>query len=258
MLQPFHESNASGHEYEGAEDIFDQAYNVISDLNLTNSLTALYQEDPQFGSLVRSRRFAPESIVANAEELASNLYILVEGTVNLISMDPHGRRLVVSRLGSGAIFGEGEILPPGEPNLYAETEDEASVWIIAASQARNVALRYPILSWALLRTSSERLGQIVVNMESVAYRKLPERLAGLLLELSKPENALTATGREKRERRMVGNISHQKLADTLGTYRESVSALLRNLKSEGIVEIGYRWIRILDVEALSDLANADY
>src|SRR5690606_35572639 len=107
------------------------------------------------------------------------------------------------------------------------------------------------------RTASERLGQVVVNMESVAYRRLPERLADLLLELSEADPA-QSDDRGEPGQRIIRGVSHQNLADTLGTYRESVSALLRNLKHEAVVEIGYRWIRILDVAALAELAGAGY
>ncbi len=234
-----------------------RTYQIITDPEFADTLSALYADDVQFGHLVRARDFAPQSLVADADDLNGNLYIVIEGTVSLVSMDSHGRRLVVSRLGPGAIFGDGAMLRHPATNIYAEAEQAAQVWVVASAQARNAALHYPILSWALLRTASERLSQVVVNMESVAYRRLPERLADLLLELSEADPAQSAEGSETGQR-IIRGISHQNLADTLGTYRESVSALLRNLKQEAIVEIGYRWIRILDVAALADLAGAGY
>lgn len=233
-----------------------RTYQIITDPEFADALSALYEEDMQFGHLVRARDFAPQSLVAGADDLNGNLYIVIEGTVSLVSMDSHGRRLVLSRLGPGAIFGEGAMPGHLATNIHAETEQAARVWVVASAQARNAALHYPILSWALLRTASERLSQVVVNMESVAYRRLPERLADLLLELSEADPADNARG--KPGQRVIRGVSHQKLADTLGTYRESVSALLRTLKHDGIVEIGYRWIRILDVAALAELAGAGY
>jgi len=46
------------------------------------------------------------------------------------------------------------------------------------------------------------------------------------------------------------------LADRLGTYRETVSAILRTFKREGWVDLGYRRIRLLDVAALEVAANS--
>ena len=50
-------------------------------------------------------------------------------------------------------------------------------------------------------------------------------------------------------------LSHQILADHLGTYRETISAILRDFKSEGMVELGYRRITVLDQEGLKDVAG---
>ena len=49
---------------------------------------------------------------------------------------------------------------------------------------------------------------------------------------------------------VIKGISHQALADRLGTYRETVSAILRDFKRQGVVELGYRRIRIVDSEEL--------
>jgi CRP/FNR family transcriptional regulator, cyclic AMP receptor protein len=54
---------------------------------------------------------------------------------------------------------------------------------------------------------------------------------------------------------MIRGISHQSLADHLGTYRETVSAILRDFKRQDLVELGYRRITILDLEGLKDLAG---
>ena len=80
------------------------------------------------------------------------------------------------------------------------------------------------------------------GLEDVAYKKLPERLAALLLELADKNDTTTGT-------------SHQALADRLDTYRETVSAILRTFKREGWVDLGYRRIRLLDVPALELAAN---
>ena len=45
------------------------------------------------------------------------------------------------------------------------------------------------------------------------------------------------------------------LADYLGTYRETVSAILRDFKCQGFVELGYRRIEIVDPEAIAEIAG---
>ncbi len=54
---------------------------------------------------------------------------------------------------------------------------------------------------------------------------------------------------------MIKGISHQALADRLGTYRETVSAILRDFKRQGLVELGYRRIRLLDDDTLKEIGG---
>jgi CRP-like cAMP-binding protein len=117
------------------------------------------------------------------------------------------------------------------------------VWTVPQPQAQALALRYPGLSWGLLQTIGQRLAQVENRMEEVAYKRLPERLAGLLLELANGGRAIRGT-------------SHQSLADMLGTYRETISAILRGFKDDGLVELGYRKIELRDVPGLRMAAGA--
>jgi len=103
--------------------------------------------------------------------------------------------------------------------------------------------RHPILGWALLQTYGQRQLQIEQYMEDVAYKTLPQRVASILLELSDMENG------------EIAGLSHQNLADRLGTYRETISAILRTFKQDGMVELGYRRINVVDAEGLMDLAG---
>jgi CRP-like cAMP-binding protein len=103
-------------------------------------------------------------------------------------------------------------------------------------------MQYPILGWGLLQTYGERLLQVENSLEDVAYKKLPERLAMLLLELADEQGE-------------IRGVSHQALADHLGTYRETVSAILRDFKRQEMVELGYRRINLLDKEWLQDIAG---
>ncbi len=94
----------------------------------------------------------------------------------------------------------------------------------------------------LLQTYGERLLQVENSLEDVAYKKLPERLAMLLLDQSDEDG-------------LIQGVSHQALADHLGTYRETVSAILREFKSQELVKLGYRRINIVDAETLKEIAG---
>lgn len=211
--------------------------------NLPQMLTVLREEDPAFNKVITIKQLERGSVVATPEDLASKMFVLMQGKVNLVCTNNEGRRLVIASLESGAIFGEGALDTHSDPNIFVEAVDKVSVWMIPAGEARNMTMQYPILGWGLLQTYGERLLQVENSLEDVAYKKLPERLAMLLLDLADYEEG------------MIKGVSHQALADHLGTYRETVSAILRDFKRQELVELGYRRINIVDVESLKDIAG---
>ncbi len=211
--------------------------------SLINILTALRTEDAEFSNTLRNRNYKRGDIVATADDLAQNMYVLVEGRVNLVCMNAKERRLVAATLEPGAIFGEGALDGALHPNIFAEARESVTLWTIPNTDARDMTVQYPILSWGLLQTYGERLAQVEDNLEDVAYKTLPERLAQLILEYGDYKDGL------------IKGISHQVLADHLGTYRETVSAILRDFKRQNLVKLGYRRIEVLDAEELSEVAG---
>lgn len=214
-----------------------------SDDRFISFLTDLKRDDAAFNHGIRTRTVRAGAIVATPENLTDELFILMEGVVNFVCTNPKGKLIVASTLEAGAIFGEGAVGSDRDTNLFVEAVNDVTVWIIPAVEARSKAIHYPILSWGLLKTYGERLFQVENNLEDVAYKTLPERLAALLLDLCNEEDGL------------ISGLSHQKLADHLGTYRETVSAILREFKSQGLVQLGYRRIHILERELLEEVAG---
>jgi CRP/FNR family cyclic AMP-dependent transcriptional regulator len=210
--------------------------------NLTQTLTALREEDPAFNQVIHVHNVERNQLVATPDDLAHKMYVLMTGKVNLICTNNEGRRLVIATLEPGAIFGEGALDSNSDPSTFVEAAEPSSVWVIPSSEARNLTIQYPILGWGLLQTYGERLLQVENSLEDVAYKKLPERLAMLLLDLADEHGA-------------IKGVSHQSLADHLGTYRETVSAILRDFKRQGMVELGYRRINLIDQELLQETAG---
>src|SRR4051794_23286162 len=118
------------------------------------------------------------------------MYILIDGKVKLVCPNKKGRRLLIAPLDPSAIFCVDALDTPGDPNVFVEAADKVSVWVVPAGEARNMTIQYPILGWGMLQTYGERLHQVENSLEDVAYKKLPERLAMLLLELGHHQNGL--------------------------------------------------------------------
>jgi CRP/FNR family transcriptional regulator len=85
----------------------------------------------------------------------------------------------------------------------------------------------------------ERLAEVMQLVDEVAFRRLDQRLAQLLIH-----------------RGPVIASTHQKLADELGSVREIVSRLLRTFESRGWVKLERERITVLEPKALADYTRA--
>lgn len=213
--------------------------------SLSQFIATLTEADKDFQQAVSMRSVRPGQSIATPEELSKKLFILMNGHAQLVCDNGEGRRMTVSRLGPGSIFGDGAMFS-GNPrsDLTAEALDACTVWVLPETHARAMTERYPIIGWGMLQTFGKRLRQVEDRLEEVAYKKLPQRLAKLLLDMSNGHEQSTI------------RTSHQHLADSLGTYRETVSTILRTFKADGMVELGYRRINVLDPVALRSLASS--
>ena len=71
-------------------------------------------------------------------------------------------------------------------------------------------------------------------VEEVAFARLDQRLARLLLS----------------RQQAVLNLTHQQLADELGSVRENISRLLKGFEAQGLVALGREQLRIVDADGL--------
>ena len=124
-----------------------QGYN-----NLTQAFTSLRDEDPAFNRMVQAQHYERGQLVATSDDLTKQMYVLMNGKVNMVCTNNEGRRLVIAMLEPGAVFGEGALDNPGDPNIFAEAAESSSVWVVPAGEARNMTMQYPILGWGLLQT----------------------------------------------------------------------------------------------------------
>jgi CRP-like cAMP-binding protein len=212
--------------------------------DISEALAQLPHEDPAFGRAVKIIRVAPGECIIEATDMEQHLYVLMSGYVQMLAISKEGRSLVMSTLGPGSVLGEGAILDLEVlRGMCVQAIDPCVIWQLTSEQARTFTRQHPILGLGMLRTFGRRLAQVENRLEDVAYKRLPERLAQELL----------------RRRDLAGKdeirVSHQALADSLGTYRETISAILRDFKKENWVELGYRRITLKNPQALIDISH---
>lgn len=179
------------------------------------------------------------------EEPGEVLFILKEGRVQLYRISPEGKKLVITTLGPHTLFGEMALLGTKMHNTFAEAVEDCLICVMSRTDLERLILNKPQVALRILEITGKRLREAEERLESMAFKGIPARLASLLLRLSDEQTSDEVTG-----------LTHQDLAESVGTYRETATQVLNDLKSQGLIDIGRKRIMILEREELQEIAES--
>jgi CRP-like cAMP-binding protein len=179
------------------------------------------------------------------EEPGEVLFILKEGRVQLYRISPEGKKLVITTLGPHTLFGEMALLGTKMHNTFAEAIDDCLICVMSRTDLERLILNKPQVALRILEITGKRLREAEERLENMAFKGIPARLASLLLRLSVEQDSTEIAG-----------LTHQDLAESVGTYRETATQVLNDLKSQGLIDIGRKRIQILDVDGLAEVAES--
>jgi CRP/FNR family transcriptional regulator, cyclic AMP receptor protein len=178
------------------------------------------------------------------EDFGEVMFILKLGRVQLYRISPDGRKLIIAILNPGAIFGHMVLIGQGMHNTYAQALDDVTICVWSRELVEATLLSKPEVALKFLNAVAYRLNLAEERLAEIAFKRLPARLAALLLRLCD----------EKQSRELEG-FTHQHLADMLGTYRETVTQILNEWRGENYLELSRKRIHVLNAEALVALAE---
>ncbi len=184
-------------------------------------------------------------VIYRPGESGEVLYLLKNGAVELYRLSSEGKKLVLTRLTEHTFFGEMSILGQGMYDSFAEAVEPSVLCAMSRSDVEALLLTKPVVGLRLLQALSRRLLDVEATLEDMAFRSVIARMASLLLRLMRQQDSATISG-----------LTHQELAELAGTFRETATQALNQLRADGLIEIGRARISIRDVEGLTRVAQA--
>lgn len=179
------------------------------------------------------------------DETGEVLFLLKKGAVQLYRLSPEGKKIVVATLGPGTVFGEMSLVGQGMHNTFAEAVDECKLCVMSRADVERLMREKPQVAFRIVEALGKRLVQMEQQLEDVAFKSIPSRLASLLLRLA-----------DEKDSNVVRGYTHQDLAEMVGTYRETVTQTLNDLKAEGLLEIGRKRVTLSDRDGLEQVAES--
>jgi CRP/FNR family transcriptional regulator, cyclic AMP receptor protein len=129
-------------------------------------------------------------------------------------------------------------------NTFAEAAEDCLICVMSRNDLERLILSKPQVALRILEITGRRLRDAEERLENMAFKGIPARLASMLLRLSEEQGSHEITG-----------FTHQDLAESVGTYRETATQVLNDLKAEGYIDIGRKRITILNIDALTAVAE---
>lgn len=177
------------------------------------------------------------------EETGEVLFILKAGRVQLYRISSEGKKLVISTLEKGSLFGEMALLGQHMHNTFAEAISDCTICMMSRNDLERLILQRPQVALRMLEITGRRLRDAEGRLEDLAFKGIPARLSSLLLRLAGEEDQI------------IG-MTHQDLAEMVGTYRETATQVLNDLKSKGLISIGRKRISLLNRAGIQAMADS--
>ncbi len=181
----------------------------------------------------------PGAAVFDERQPCQGFVFVLQGAIRVLKRSAAGRELLLYRVSAGesCIVTASCLLADRPYNACGQSEGESVLVLVPRNTFFALFAFEPFRNF-VFGLFAERIADLMQLVEEVAFRKLDQRLAALLL----------GKGR-------VVHATHQQLADELGSVREIVSRLLKGFASEGMVALGREQIEILDAAALRRVAG---
>lgn len=210
----------------------------------------------QTGAAVRVPR---EAHICTEGDNCSHLALVLQGTARVYKLGESGREITLYRVEAGecCILTASCILSQAPFPAFAVAETDLQGVLIPAGRIRDWMASDPSWRDYLWQLLAHRLSDVIGLVEEVAFGRMDRRIAQYLLR-----RVATGNGRmEDRRPDSAGELriqaTHQQIAADLGTSREVVSRILKDLEARQVLSLGRGAIRIHNPMQLEQLGKID-
>ena len=194
----------------------------------------------------KSRTFAAKSPIYLPADDSEAVLMLASGRVKLCNFTADGKQSILTFIEAGELFGELAIIESGQRDEYAEAVEKSTVILIPADEINSLIEEFPHVSLGVTKLMGLRRRRIERRLKYLLFNSNRDRLAHLLLELSEQYGKVASNGVE-----LAIKLSHQDLANVIGSTRETVTLMLGELQNEKLISTGRRKIVLTNIEKLA-------
>ena len=212
---------------------------------IKNSPVFLGMSDDELKGLLecfgaRIRKFEKEEMIIRQGDVISNIYLILDGEVNIEKDSYWGRRIIISRLGKNdnlalSFVGSKDV----ESSVDAITVKDTTVLILryekCTSMCQNACTRHKVLINNLFRILSKENIELIQKIENVSQKTIRDKLLTYLSNEAQRQHSNS----------FDIHFNRQDLADYLNVDRSAMSFELSKLQKEGLIEYNKNHFELL-------------
>ena len=200
------------------------------------------QQDRIMSSLT-VRNVKKGTVIYSGSLDCTGLFLVKSGQLRAYILSDQGREITLYRLFDRdmCLFSASCMIHSMQFEMTIEAEKDTELWMIPAETYKSIMEESAPLANYTNELMASRFSEVMWLIEQILWKSLDKRVAEFLLE----EAAIEDTSRLK--------ITHEAIANHLGSHREVITRMLRYFQNEGMVKLSRGMITILDENKLEKL-----
>ena len=181
--------------------------------------------------LTRRRRFRKDEIIFHENDAGDSLFLILRGRVKVAIFGDDGKEVTLSTLSEGDFFGEMALLDQEPRSATTVAEEECELLALQRDDFTRALEQDPGISASLIQVLADRLRKANHQISTLALLDVYGRVARVLQELAEEEGKRLKDGRV-----VVRRPTHLDIAHRIGSSRETVTRMMRDLEQNGHIQ----------------------
>ena len=192
-----------------------------------------------------TRKVRKGTVVHNGSMECTGLLLIKTGQLRAYILSDEGKEITIYRLFGRdmCLFSASCIMRSIHFDITIEAEKDTDLWIIPAEIYQSIMKESAPVANYTNELMATRFSDVMWLIEQIMWKSLDKRLAEFLLE------EISIEGTEKLK------ITHETIANHLGSHREVMTRMLKYFQNEGMVKLSRGMIEITDAQKLERLCD---
>ena len=208
-----------------------------------NKLNAVHQGQI-LGTLI-TRTVKKGTVIHNGSNDCTGLLLVKSGQLRAYILSDEGREITIYRLFDRdmCLFSASCMMRSIQFDITIEAEKDTDLWIIPVEVYQSIMAESAPVANYTNELMATRFSDVMWLIEQILWKSLDKRVAAFLLEEASIEETVTL------------KITHEYIANHLGSHREVITRMLRYFQNEGIVKLSRGVVEITDTVKLEELSD---